>query len=44
MGGFDKIRLVIGGVVWCGVVSAGMIIGMSYKHELNNTLLRFAWS
>lgn len=39
VGGFDKIRLVIG-----GVVSAGMIIGMSYKHELNNTLLRFAWS
>lgn len=37
VGGFDKTRLWL--VVW-----AGMVIGMSYKHELNNTLLRFAWS
>lgn len=40
VGGFDKTRLWL--VVW--VVLAGVVIGMSYKHELNNTLLRFAWS
>lgn len=27
-----------------GVVLVGVVIGMSYKHELNNTLLRFVWS
>lgn len=42
VGGFDKIRLVVNGVVW--VILAGMVINMSYKHELNNTLLKFAWS
>lgn len=40
VGGFDKTRLWL--VVW--VVLVGMVIGMSYKHELNNTLLRFVWS
>lgn len=44
MGGFDKTRLWLMVVVWCGVVLVGMIINMSYKHELNNTLLKFAWS
>lgn len=41
VGGFDEIllRFIARG---CG--AAEMIIGMSYKHELNNTLLRFAWS